>query len=401
MKKAILNTYFVIMIIALFVFCSCGNNSAQEEINSEVYSLSLAEINKSKQSLYLSDLAKSVEYIPLETTPDNMIGYCKIEPAGDYLLIMEKGKPLRLYDNQGKFILNVGSIGKGPGEYPEYYSCTADPSKKRIFILNDMVGKIEVYNFEATHIETILIPANTVSLQYLGNDRFLIYAPNQLLDDQVFHQFQIINIDGEIERVIPRAKPRLSGGPVIFAPPIIQSIPDNMQIFNNIYGDTVFGINNNGDKFTFCIQDFGGKLIPEEILHDMGRYFGEKDKYISNFTAFDSKEYILFTYGYQGQSFRGVFSKSSKQGFLIDNWDPNGPGLPNDIDGGPAYFASTCIRNNVAYVVMQSSNLVLWRDEGLFDKQDLKNPSASGKLHDMAASLSENDNPVIMIINLK
>ncbi|MBT3750762.1 MAG: 6-bladed beta-propeller [Bacteroidetes bacterium] len=383
-----------IQIISFLIFPQ--NTNAQDKVE-----LKITGSKGKKGSLLLSEIAHSIQYIALETSEDVLVGNCRIEPIGDQLLIMENQLPLRLFDSDGSFIKNIGSIGKGPGEYPEYYSCTADQTRKLIFILNDINQEVLVYNIDGDYLDKIQLQNQTFSFHHFNDDNLLTYSLVHNENGRTSFQFQYIGDGGNKVSTIINKQSKISGVPIAFSPPLIQTLNSGGIIINRLYGDTLFSISPNGEKSVFCTMDFKGELIPEEILYDMNRMFSERDKYIYNFAAFNYHDYILFSYSYHGKPHRGAFNKITKSQFLINNWEDCGTGLPNNIDGGPGFFASECIRGDKAFTVIQSSSIKEWYSSGNLGKAGYTDEKAHSKLMLLLSMLSEEDNPIIMLTHLK
>lgn len=67
----------------------------------------------------VSDYFSKVEYIPLETNDNSLIGTIPhVVVAKDIMVVSSLNQPLKIFDRHtGVYIANVGSIGQGPKEY--------------------------------------------------------------------------------------------------------------------------------------------------------------------------------------------------------------------------------------------------------------------------------------------
>ncbi len=88
--------------------------------NSPVITIDIPGSIRNKGEVKLSEIAKDIEFIQLETTKDCLINdeqsECYI--ASKYILVVSR-KPVgvMLFDRKGKFIRRIGQVGKGPNEY--------------------------------------------------------------------------------------------------------------------------------------------------------------------------------------------------------------------------------------------------------------------------------------------
>jgi len=148
-KYSILIAIIVSFIIATTTSCTSPKTSSANSIAPDSVESNLTEsseildkttyhidmetaIGKSKE-LHLSALAKSIKYVPLETTTKYMIGEnsVKIKPCAEYIFVSEHGKTIGVFDLAGNFIRTIGSIGKGPEEYNFDYNFWPDETTRR------------------------------------------------------------------------------------------------------------------------------------------------------------------------------------------------------------------------------------------------------------------------------
>ena len=92
---------------------------------------------------YMSDIVESFDIIPLETNDSSLIGMPHFIKKRNHRYFLKFQDKLSVFDEQGKFIMNVGNIGQGPGEYPMISNFDAD--NENIYILSNK-GKILFYN---------------------------------------------------------------------------------------------------------------------------------------------------------------------------------------------------------------------------------------------------------------
>lgn len=92
---------------------------------------------------YMSDIVESFDIIPLETNDSSLIGMPHVIKKRNHRYFLKFQDKLSVFDEQGKFIMNVGNIGQGPGEYPMISNFDAD--NENIYILSNK-GKILFYN---------------------------------------------------------------------------------------------------------------------------------------------------------------------------------------------------------------------------------------------------------------
>lgn len=86
-----------------------------------------------EQEIKLSEVAKSVRVIPLETTEECLLGTdLKIYYGEEYIFVCDQRKPGAFYrfSKDGKFLNKIGCSGEGPEEYIRSLSFSVDEDKK-------------------------------------------------------------------------------------------------------------------------------------------------------------------------------------------------------------------------------------------------------------------------------
>lgn len=86
-----------------------------------------------EQEIKLSEVAKSVRVIPLETTEECLLGTdLKIYYGEEYIFVCDQRQPGAFYrfSKDGKFLNKIGCSGEGPEEYIRSLSFSVDEDKK-------------------------------------------------------------------------------------------------------------------------------------------------------------------------------------------------------------------------------------------------------------------------------
>ena len=84
----------------------------------DIHQVNLYKAYQEQGNLQLSTVAKSMQYIPLETRGGCLIGeYLKrIFITSTDIFILDFGQGAYRFTKEGKFVNKIGRIGKGPGE---------------------------------------------------------------------------------------------------------------------------------------------------------------------------------------------------------------------------------------------------------------------------------------------
>ena len=119
--------------IAVLTLFSCKS----EVSHNKVITVNFAEVNK-KRVINLSDWVLEPEFIALDSSSEDAYtegGYCCL--SDNYIGMYGSSQIYKLYDRKtGKFLRNIGKVGKNEGEYSNVYNSVIDEQNSRVYILS-------------------------------------------------------------------------------------------------------------------------------------------------------------------------------------------------------------------------------------------------------------------------
>ena len=125
--------WIIIASVAMFNLISCKSESTDEKI----ITVNLSEVNK-KRVVNLSDWVSVTEFIALDSSSEDAYtegGYCCL--SDNYIGMYGSSQIYKLYDRKtGKFLRNIGKVGKNDGEYSNVYNSVIDEQNSRVYILS-------------------------------------------------------------------------------------------------------------------------------------------------------------------------------------------------------------------------------------------------------------------------
>ena len=149
MKKT---TTYLLLSFLFIVSCKHTNSiKADNEIANLVvqipYHIDLEKNLNNIKPMLLSSIGNEVEYIPLETSPDCLLkSITQIDFSDSYIFVCDFYKLLQ-FDRKGKFIRQIGTIGRGPGEYIYVSGFCIDEKKEKIYIIAWGIRSVLEFDF--------------------------------------------------------------------------------------------------------------------------------------------------------------------------------------------------------------------------------------------------------------
>lgn len=344
----------LIFILGTTILLSCNNSrNTNVELNKEIkpvefpYLIDIENNLGKPMTIPLSSIASKLEYIPLETGKNSLIGEInQIELSTDYIFVFAN-RPSKLlqFDRKGKFIRQIGANGRGPGEYIGVMGFCIDQKYKKIYISNKDAYAFLEYNFNGEYLRTIKFFQNWESIQFLVYDTigFAFY----MLDDRGYsihakYNLYLTNFECQmifkIERFLIR-KSNLSLNEVPFY------YFNDLIHFRQFAVDTLYTLNNEKPE-PYAIFNLGkGKMDPNLMFTanngDELRKQIEKDIWLGE--TLENQGYI-FTKLNLGlfDSFKFcIFNKQTLETSILEN-----DGFINDLDGGISFWPKFVYNND-------------------------------------------------------
>jgi hypothetical protein len=413
-NKTIPELLFIFLTISLISCAQKGNskqdterNSAKEINKSSTVSqsdslksnqLPVIDVTKEypKKELNFQDIA-DVSYIPIENKEGHLF-FGSIDAYDDDKIIGHnlKGGDIFIFSTDGKIKRVINNMGGGPKEYSKVHGIVYDKQNEELFIHNIRRGRITVYDIHGNFKRVIRRIPNRHYADIIGfNNELIICDNSELNDSNTFFTISkkngafIKNIGPSFEKRmtsnirIQNTENKSSGVMNFYYTKTTHTV--NGLILNELSSDTIF-------KYTI-----NGQLVP--IICRTPSVHSTNLPILWAAEA-ESNEF-LFLYGIKkdlkairksdmvqnGGTFdflKFVYDKSEKRIFtpVIFN---NDYVIKKEQGLGTPFSNGISIKRIDAYKLVESYN-----------KGELK-----GKLKEIASTLKENDNPVLMIMKLK
>ena len=380
-----------ILFIALIFSAYCcspkgdGSVSIVDVGGNKVAVFSLKELSSKIETIPLSNLIEGCEMVKLDNRDEALLGRrCITTVSEKYIGIRADGQPYKLFDRTGKFICNVGAIGRGPGEYTiSVYDDIIDDKNEIIYIAPFMGDKILVYNTSGKFLKNIDSPNRLQKPKlYLSNNILsVVHMPFQN-DKAMGLQFDVNT--GQVVREL--------------APPshlITQSFDG--EIFNTRNTPTVFDFVHTSSDTLYHFDIKNNKILPVFTISYTGSEQTYKQYIQLNKELFMANVSFLVTDTETGRSYYGnnklvVTNMKSKTSSYAN--------VVNDYFGGFSVPSSVVTFRNGYWVHNNSpEQLKANIEKRLGESSCTENEKQA--LTKLLLTINEEDNNVVFIGKLK
>jgi hypothetical protein len=310
---------FVLIPLVVCLFVSGCNHSNQKIDNSSkpiVYPL-LVDINNgfdNRKELPLSEIASEIEYVKLEFTEKSAISNLyNIHITDEYIFVKSyKVHYLMQFDRNGKFIRQIGTIGRGPKEYLLCIDFTVNETTKEIIIRDNWNHHLYFYDYDGVFQKKMNVSVYAVDIISLSTGEIVCSAGQNWGDPM---SFMLLGYDNKGDTTFIKKSwfYKKNYQATAFYSSRIFSNNDSV-FYNEFFGDTIYLYNSRS-------------MIPYYIL----KWDKFKDLAVFNMTAYGRKEifenyakvfqpqlfqstpgYLYIYYKYHFNNYLGRFNKRTR-----------------------------------------------------------------------------------------
>ena len=391
------------LIIGTFLLCSCGSSNRKQQ-DGDLPVINLTG-NHPRKEIRIQDIAV-VEYIPLETTDDVLLGQSSFlsHISDKYIVVFDLmlGN-IFVFNRNGRIMSHFNHRGQGPMEYANISDVVFDENTGEIFVFDSWSHRILVYSINGEYKRTLRIPPDLFlrvgSAANFDNETILVYdaarlaypdghirnkRPYMLLskrDGSIVYSF---NIKLPI-RYLNRIAEQFETNGEVWTFPIEISTPNNKHfgrdfVIANISSDTIFLLTQDRVLTPLFVRrpSIHSSVEPRRVLTTLLK----TDKFIVlRLTTLD------FDAARRG-------GRAIPPIFLIHEFET---GKTSEVsfmgEAGPWMFSfgQTAIGKNMDAVLVPAF---------VFTRA-YENNRLPDELKPLAASLDEEDNPVVRIVTFK
>jgi len=360
--------------------------------------------SESSVILNLSEIACEVDYFPLQTSEESLVNYINRLYFSDSLISVPAKNEIVCFNFSGRYKYKLNHMGRGPGEYSSFYIYTTDINSDGDLLSMLNYGKILFYKksenkFEFDKKLSFILAKNNIP----SNFAFTPEQKSILISfyPRGIEQYRsiILNINGDTLNRRPNYYHFKVNENVEIGGPFVNILYkyNKTLYFKELFSDTVFAIDQKNTIVPYLILDSDGKHITPAILAN--RTYKNKDDINDCLWVYNIMEvsrYLFFLVKFDGNSYYEVYDKTVNTKFRIadNNY------LIDDISGGVNFQPKDCSGEKF-YSWVEALELKNYVSSNLFKNSVVKNPEKKKALKELADSLKETDNPVLIVVTPK
>lgn len=382
--------------------------------NDKFFEIKYEELLEQKNTIKLSQLATKVEYIQLETNENCLIDNNAKYFFSDGFIFVRNRDHILKFSSDGKFIKQIGTPGRGPGEINSIHNVSIIPKKKLIIIYDVVPHKLLYFNFDGVLIKTVNTPRfREISVMQDGRS----IAINQESEASVKYTHLMLDESGDTISGIESHESWKTSTPkqigMIGSPSFVPFYRYQDKYFlKSMYNDTVYVVNANKIRPGYFIN-LGKYQIPEEKRFErlspgeMRSFNSSRLGYCYSY-VFEAGERLFLIANEWGGDYKIDRFVINKGGF-ITNTDSKYSGvykgyIDNDWDGGALFWPKGSVNDNTVFMpiyVADLKNIVKFRKTSTSLKTMVKFPDKRAQMEKMASEVDISDNPILMVVTLK
>jgi hypothetical protein len=343
------------------------------------------------KTVNLSSMGQELQYIFLETSPAIMLERIRDLAFSDKYIFVSDINKLLQFDKNGKFIRQIGSQGRGPGEYRTVSSFCIDDKRDEIYIISGR--DIVVFDFNGKSTRSFKISHSSPQIILKDQDKIMYHLFN-LSGPDLGTTFSWIITDrqGTTYEYMRNNLKRLSQ-------PGLNLPRSPLYQYNSTAHFMEFGIDTlyyfqGAQKKPYAIFSLGDLKMDTDPLTDsreaLNKIAGKL--YIDTMNENDTYLFIKI-HRWNMDDINATFNKKTKEfTILSDN------GFKNDIDGGMTFYPKYIYNDNI--LVDYIDGFKLWGiiNKTLSDKTKNIDKNKVTQLENLKNKLAETSNPVLMLV---
>lgn len=374
------------ILVCLLIFTACKNDKTgmigykDPKLVKRPFKVDIEEFKNNIKPVTLSEIGKDLIYIPLETNSRSLLrSIDRLEFSNKYIFVSDFDKLIQ-FDHKGNFLRQIGSNGRGPGEYIHVSYFYIDDKRERIYILAWGIQTILEYDFNGQYIRSFEISFTTNQFIKAESNSFAFVIPNYSSNPDAEFSEIITDSLGIVKTKIKNHN-RFESNSLTIAIPFYY-FNDTIRILESRVDTlSILGIEN---RIPYAIFKLGKEKMETE-QYEINAF---KEKNIDKLMIWDICEnndylFLHFLMGIGDSSRFCIFNKHTSETVFL-----NKNGFINNLDNGNPFWPKY-VYNDSILVDFQSAYKFL---------NAINKNQVTGSLEILSRRLTESSNPVLVVL---
>ena len=379
-------------LVLFIIFCCC---SGEKKTNS--YHIIDLLPTPEVETVNLSEIAVDARYIPLETKENSLIGLIwEIRSTDEYFYISTLYEII-CFDKAGRYECKLSKYGRGPDEYLHIYSFDVSSDNNYIVIKTKsalVLYKRDGNSFNFQRRMDLNPNANKVDFTPDQNNILLSYGTELGIEP---FRYLLLKINGDTLSSVPNQFliPHTGAG--------YGSLSENISFLNNNalhfkhqFNDTIYMVDRFNKIVPYLVLNSGGRIATLEENADGNYYAKHVTEFLSMSNLMETSRFFFYEFSLEGSTRFIIYDKvlNTRKRVNKPTW------LKDDLSGGLNFEPRVCY----------GETIISWRNalslkqhivSEIFKNSVVIHPEKKKELEELANSLKETDNPVLIIVTPK
>lgn len=294
----------------------CFNSSNDTETVQIDVDLKSIELNYWYDSIFTD-----VQYIPLESNTNSLFGnISKIIHANNLFFIgdFRTTKAIYIFNDQGKFINKIMSIGKGALEYQKITDFAVDTTTQLVTVLASNDKKIIRFNFDGKAIDETKLNYATSSIQPYS-DGYFFYA-NVKKEGKSSFSHLLLQSDENYKLKRSFLKFRYECIQYRIGKSNFFSTYNNKMLLNPVYSNNIYHYQNDSLKVKYSFNFGQSTMLEDEIFNlktkEVSVYREENNKVLID-KFLETDDYLFVTFLWGKKFVKYIYNKKSPKESIL------------------------------------------------------------------------------------
>ena len=377
---------FYSILVCLLILTACKNDKTgiigykDPKLVTRPFKVDIEEFKNNIKPVTLSEIGKDLIYIPLETNSQSLLrNINRLAFSNKYIFVSDFDKLIQ-FDHEGNFLRQIGSNGRGPGEYIHVSYFDIDDKSERIYILAWGIHTILEYDFNGQFIRSFEISFTTLQFIKAESNSFAFVIPNHSSNPDAEYSEIITDSLGTIKTKIKNHNRFQTNSFVTVIP--LYYFNDTIRIFESRV-DTL-SILRKEKRIPYAIFNLGNEKMEPEQYEINAFKENNKDKlWIWDICENNDYLFLHLNLGLDDSSRFCIYDKHTSETVFL-----NKKGFINNLDNGNPFWPK---------YVYNDSILVDYQSAYKFLNAINKN-QVTGSLEVLSRKLTELSNPILVVL---